>query len=156
MSEGENRSSKTVQVPVFNGKKSQFGIWFPRFKAYCVAKDIHEALESTFALPADPKAVPTTEDAKKAHKSKISKNAAASAALTLAFTTATLMDIVTSTETDEYPGGIAHEAVKKLNRKYRPQDNISKVEAETELSKLQFNPSAHPEKFFMQLAVMNN
>ena len=66
------------------------------------------------------------------------------------------MNIVTSTETDGYPGGIAHEAVKKLFRKYRPQDNISKVEAETELSRLQFNPSAHQEKFFMQLAVMKN
>ena len=89
-----------MQVPVFNGKKSQFGIWFPRFRAYCVSKDIHEALESTFALPADPKTVPTQEDAKKAHKLKIAQNAAASAALTLAFTTATLMDIITSTETD--------------------------------------------------------
>ena len=156
MSEVDTKSSRTVQVPVFNGKKNQFGIWYPRFKAYCVAKGIYEALEDNFALPADPKAVPTAEEAKKEHTSNISKNAAASASLVLAFTTATLMDIVTSTETDEYPGGIANQAIKKLFRKYRPQDNISKVEAETELSKLQFNPSAHPEKFFMQLAVMKN
>ena len=156
MSEGENKSSKTVQVPIFNGKKNQFGIWYPRFKAYCVAKGIHEALEDNFVLPADPKAVSTTDPAKQEHKAKISKNAAASAALTLAFTTATLMDIVTSTETEEYPGGKAKEAIQKLFRKYRPQDNISKVEAKTELSRLQFSPGAHPEKFFMQLAVMKN
>ena len=101
MSEVETKSSRTVQVPVFNGKKNQFGIWYPRFKAYCVAKGIHEALENSFALPADPKAVPTAEEAKKEHQDKISKNAAASAALTLAFTTATLMDIVTSTESTQ-------------------------------------------------------
>ena len=82
-------------MPVFNGKKNQFGIWYPRFKAYCVAKGINEALDDNFALPIDPDAVPLTDEAKKEHNAKIAKNAAASAALTLAFTTATLMDIVT-------------------------------------------------------------
>ena len=100
MSEVETKSSRTVQVPVFNGKKNQFGIWYPRFKAYCVAKGINEALDDNFTLPIDPDTVPSTDEAKKDHKAKIAKNAAASAALTLAFTTATLMDIVTSTETD--------------------------------------------------------
>ena len=143
-------------MPIFNGRKNQFGIWYPRFKAYCVAKGINEALEHNFALPSDPKAVPATEEAKKEHNSKIAKNAAASAAITLAFTTATLMDMVTLTKTEDYPGGKAHKAMKRLFHNYCPQDNISNVEAEKELSMLQFNPSAHPEKFFMQLAVMKN
>ena len=135
-------------MAVFIGKKNQFGIWFPRFKAYCVAKGISEALEHNFSLPADPKAVPTVEADKKEHNKKITENAAASTALTLAFTTATLIDIVTSIETEVYPGGIAHQAMIRLFRKYRPQDNISNLEAETKLNKLQFNPSGHPEKFF--------
>ena len=67
MSEAENRSSKTVQVPIFNGKKNQFGIWYPRFKAYCVAKGIYKAFEDNFALPVDPKALATAEEAKKEH-----------------------------------------------------------------------------------------
>ena len=61
------KSTKAVQVTVFNGKKIQFGIWWPRFKAYCVMKGIQEALQDGFALPANPTALLTTEDALKKH-----------------------------------------------------------------------------------------
>ena len=65
------KSTKAVQVPVFNGKKSQFGIWWPRFKAYCVMKGIQEALQDRFNLAANPTTLPTGNDAIKKHKFKI-------------------------------------------------------------------------------------
>ena len=82
MSEYDNtdsKSTKAVQVPVFNGKKNQFGIWWPRFKAYCVMKGIQEALQDGFALPADPGTYPAGDDAIKEHKYKVTANAACSA-----------------------------------------------------------------------------
>ena len=134
------KSTKAVQVPVFNGKKSQFGIWWLRFKAYCVMKGIQEALQDGFNLPTDPEAVPAgataTDEAIKKHKFQVGANAACCAALTLAFTTPTLLEMIQSTETDKYKGGIAKDTVKKMFRKYRPNDIISNVEAETELSEL--------------------
>ena len=148
------KSTKAVQVPVFNGKKSQFGIWWPRFKAYCVMKGIQTALKDDFVLPADPTALPTGDEAIKKHKFQVGANASCSAALTLAFTTSTLMDMITSTETTEYAGGIAKDAVKKLFRKYRPDDTISNVEAEAELSGLKFKAGENPERFFERLAIM--
>ena len=151
MSEYDNtdsKSTKAVQVPVFNGKKNQFGIWWPRFKAYCVMKGIQDTLFDDFVLPANPKTVPTDDVAAKEHNLKIGKNAACSAALTLAFTTPTLMEMMTSTETEEYQGGVSKETVKKLFRKYRPNDTISSVESETELRQLEFKDGEHPERFF--------
>ena len=78
----DTKSTKAVQVPVFNGKKSQFGIWWPRFKAYCVMKGIQEALQDGFALPVDPTALLATDDELKKFKFKIGANAACAAALT--------------------------------------------------------------------------
>ena len=104
----DTKSTKAVQVPVFNGKKSQFGIWWPRFKAYCVMKGIQEALQDGFALPVDPTALPETDDELKKFKFKIGANAACSAALTLAFTTPTLLEMVTSTETTAYTVSYTH------------------------------------------------
>ena len=77
-------------------------------------KGIQEALQEWFNLPANPTALLTDEDALKEFKFKIGANAACSAALILAFTTPTLLEMVTSTETTEYKGGIAKETVKKL------------------------------------------
>ena len=109
------KSTKAVQVPIFNGKKNQFGIWWPRFKAYCVMKGIENSLEEGFALPADPAALPTNDVALKEHKYKVGSNAACSAALTLAFTTPTLLEMITSTETPAYKGGIAKDTVKSFS-----------------------------------------
>ena len=78
---------------MFNGKNSQFGIWWPPFKAYCIVKEINEALAKNFMLPEDLKSVLTEESDAKAHKLKVAKNTASTTALILAFTTATLMDI---------------------------------------------------------------
>ena len=96
------KSTKAVQVPVFNEKKSQFGIWWPRFKAYCVMKGIQEALQEGFALPANLATLLTGDDAIKEHKLKVVANAACCAALALAFTTPTLLENITSTETTAY------------------------------------------------------
>ena len=154
MSESDTKSTKAVQVPTFNGKKNQFGVWWPRFKAYCVMKGISEALNENFLLPTDPNVLPTGDDAIKEHNLKVGKNAACSAALTLAFTTTTLMEMITSTENDEYKGGVAKEAIKKLFRKYRPEDTISNVEAEAELGQLVFKEGEHPERFFERLSIL--
>ena len=117
-------------------------------------KGIQDALQDGFVLPADPDTLPTGDEAIKKHKFQVGANAACSAALTLAFTTSTLLEMITSTETTAYKGGIAKDAVKKLFRKYRPNDTISNVEVEAELSNLQFKNGENPERFFEKLAIL--
>ena len=46
--------------------------------------------------------------------------------------------------------------MKKLFRKYRPNDIISNVKAETELSELKFKDGENPERFFERLTVMKS
>ena len=103
---------------------------------------------------AEPTALSTDDDVLKKHKFKIGSNAACSAALTLAFTTPTLLEMITSTETTVYKGGIAKDTVKKLFCKCRPNDIISSVEAEAELSELKFKEGKNPERFFEKLAIL--
>ena len=65
MSEEEDkRTSKSVQVPTFNGKKATFGVWWPRFRAYCTVKKIGRALYQTFNLPVDPTKEPSDDKLK--------------------------------------------------------------------------------------------
>ena len=133
MSEEKERGSKSVQVPTFNGKRSTFGIWWPRFRAYCTVKKIGRALYQTFVLPPDPSKKPTAEADIKEFDKLISDNDECVAGLTLAFTTTQLMELVVQSETEMYPQGIAKDIVQKLFRKYRPTDTISSVEAENAL-----------------------
>ena len=147
MSEEKERGSKSVQVPTFNGKKSMFGIWWPRFRAYCTVKKIGRALYQTFQLPPDPEKLPTKEEDKKKFERMIEDNDECVAGLTLAFTTNQLMEFVVQSETEEYPQGIAKDIVLKLFRKYRPTDTISSVEAENALIALKFKENSHPDQF---------
>ena len=103
MSEEKDRGSKSVQVPTFNGKKATFGIWWPRFRAYCTVKKIVRALYQSFALPPDPSKVPSKEEEKKDFLKLIQDNDECVAGLTLAFTTTQLMEFVVQSETAEYP-----------------------------------------------------
>ena len=145
-----------MQVPTFNGKKATFGIWWPRFRAYCTVKKIGRALYQSFALPPDPSKVPTTPEDKKDFLRVIQDNDECVAGLTLAFTTTQLMEFVVQSETQEYPQGIAKDIVTKLFRKYRPTDTISSVEAENALIALKFKESAHLDQFFTKLSVLKS
>ena len=156
MSEEEKRTTKSVQVPTFNGKKSTFGVWWPRFRAYCTVRKIGRALYQTFKLPVDPKSEPADEAKKKEFQKILQDNNECVAGLTLAFTTPQLMELVVQSETDDYPEGITKDIVQKLFRKYRPTDTISSVEAESALIALKFKESAHPDHFFTKLSVLKS
>ena len=94
MSGTDTKITKSVQVPTFDGKKIQFGIWWPRFKVYYVTKSVSDALFEIFALTSDPKAVPADNKSLKEYNIKIGKNATCAAAMTLAYTASTLMELV--------------------------------------------------------------
>ena len=64
------------------------------------------------------------------------------------------MQMLTESGTDEYKTGVSKEVEKTLLKKYRPVDNIAGVEATCELEKLKFKKNRDPDKFFTQLAVL--
>ena len=61
---------------------------------------------------------------------------------------------MSASQTDQFLFGIAKQVVKLPFEEYRPEDNISEIEAETELQQLRFIEGQHPEKFFNRLAVL--
>ena len=149
-----NEQNKTVQVPTFSGKIRDFTVWWMRFRAYTALKKYHNAMGQNFNLPADPLNLTGTDPEKKEQAKLVAMNTACLASLTLAFTTPDLMQLVTASQTDKYPFGIAKQVVKLLFEEYRPEDDISEVEAETELQQLRFVEGQHPEKFFNRLSVL--
>ena len=129
----KNEGSKTVQVPTFSGRTKDFTVWWMRFRAYAALKKCHNAMSQNFNLPPDPNNLTGTDEQKEESERLVQINTACLASLTLAFTTPDLMQLVSASQTNEYPFGIAKQVVKLLFEEYRPEDDISEIEAETEL-----------------------
>ena len=99
--EVDKRVSKSVQAPTFNGKEVTFGVWLPQFRAYCTVKKIGRALYQTFNLPVGPTKEPTDDKLKPEFRKRVQDNSECVTGLTLAFTTAQLMEFVVQSETPE-------------------------------------------------------
>ena len=97
----------------------------------------------------------TDPDERKQHEAK-RRNAVAVASLTMAFTTQALMKHVNKACDEDWPGGLAHKIVKSLFAKYRPKDNITKVELRMMLNKVSMKSTDEPDKLFEQLGEIQN
>ena len=126
-----------------------YSIFWPRFQAYAEIKGFGDALaRTTSALPNNPKILSTVDEDKKKEEKAMKMNKLAVASFTMAFTTGSLMDYVVQAKTDKYPGGIAYEIVNRLQKKYRPGNRISGVEAKQELMKLKMKTNQDPDIYF--------
>jgi hypothetical protein len=130
--------SKTIKIPLFDGKSKNFVMWWIRFKAYSKVMGLHQALN------VDPEPdLPVTQkdgeqlDQKDAGNKKaidaMNRNDRALSNLAVAFTTAKAMVHLHKAGSTEWPDGLASNVVKSLMRKYRPQDLISGIEYENAL-----------------------
>ena len=115
---------KESKVPVFSGQAEHFPIWWARFKAYGkihgFSKCLKNAAEATLPGSAEEDAN-DTNDQKAARK----RNDDAVLAFTLAFKTNSMMAIVLESSTSDWPDGLAHVIVKKLEDKFKPSDTIA-------------------------------
>jgi hypothetical protein len=149
----ENNTKMSISLPTFNGKDSEFAVFWPRFRAYATVKKFSKALnESTCGLPDDLNSANLSEDTKKL----IEVNNLAVASFMMSFTTAGLMEHIEASKTEMYKEGIAHVIVNEMMKKYHPRDRIAGVEAEKELMKLKMKSKSDPDKYFNKLAVLKN
>ena len=77
--------------------------------------------------------LPTSEEAEKEEGSNADKarnrNLNAMMYLMMAFTTESNMTMIIRAQTDDWPSGLALKVVKELLEKYKPNDNMARVEA---------------------------
>eukprot|EP00977_Amphora_coffeiformis_P005922 scaffold1253_cov146-Amphora_coffeaeformis.AAC.5 len=151
--------SQSVKLPLFDGKAKSFTMFWMRFKAYGAVKGFLPALQvgGEGDMPADEATALDLNDPTEKRQAEAKKrNAVAVASLTMAFTTQALMKHVTKACNDDWPGGLAHKIVKSLFAKYRPKDNITKVELRMMLNKVSMKNNDDPDKLFEQLGEIVN
>jgi hypothetical protein len=153
----ENPSDKSAKVPVFDGTKSKFQMWWARFKAYAVVQKFNEAVQMTVDpnLPSsfDEVIDERTEEGKAMALAK-RKNSVAVAAFTMAFTTPKSFAFVAKGSSTDWPEGNANMIVKALMKKYSPQDLISRIEMKDELEKVSMKKNEDPSTLFNQIQAL--
>ena len=80
----------------------------------------------------------------------------AMAALTIAFTSESLMGMVYKAQDDLWPSGKAHLVMEALMEQYEPKDRISRVEMRTRLNNVKLSAGENPKAMFEQLAAIDN
>ena len=150
-------ASKKIQVPVFSGKSDEFQVWWMRFKAYATLIGFAMAINQTKEtdLPdneTESTAEPHTDKNKEAKK----RNLTAMYYLTLAFTTDAMMGVIFTSQTAEWPSGLAYLVVAALYNKFRPKDTISRVEMRMKLARLSMKPNEKPSVIFEAISSIKN
>ena len=96
-----------AKVPVFSGKKSDFPMWWSKFKAVAAQRKFAKAITETGeGLPTSSKDKIDESTVKgKATIKKIERNDLAMAAFTMAFQTQKLMNMLNKAKTPEWENG---------------------------------------------------
>jgi hypothetical protein len=81
----------------------------------------------------------------------IRKNELAMASFLMAFTTDKAMNIVYVASTEVWPEGEAYQFVKKLMKKYRPLDTVSKIKMRQQLERIKMKKVTDPSILFEKL-----
>ena len=121
----ENKTS--LKVPAFSGKADDYAVWWRRFKAYGKVNQFGQCLkaEAETDLPNEDTDAAADSDPKKAARKR---NGKAVLAFTLAFKTDGLMGIIIDSETTDYPDGLAWKIIDELQKRFKPEDKISRVQ----------------------------
>lgn len=108
-------AEKSMKLPTFSGKDSEYQMWWIRFRAYATVYKFVEALSSTREADMPSKnstALDPTNDAA-AIKAK-DRNNVAMANMTMAFTSDALMNLVFKAYSADWPQGEVYKVVEAL------------------------------------------
>ena len=149
---------KSVKLPVFDDKASEYQKWYVRFRAYASVCGFTESIKHT-PDPNLPEREDTSLDLSKVSELVQSKarkkNAIAMANLTMALTGDSSMAIIFDVmDNDEWPGGLAWKIIEALKHKYAPEDTMSSVEMSERLSEVSMKTNEDPATLFTQLAAI--
>ena len=156
--DGSKDSDKmSVRLPMFDGDHKKFQMWNTRFRAFATVSRFAEALAPHAMMPAreDELFDETTEDGR-LKALAIRRNGVAMANLSMAFTSEGTMGLVYKAMTPEWPGGLAYLVMEALNKKYRPQDTITRVELRQKLNKVAMKKNQDPATLFEQVSSIEN
>ena len=155
MSTGNSLNVKTMQVPLIGGTPKHFSLFWTKFKSFAGMKGFQKALkESVEADLTTSKEVEVEEgsNADKAHN----RNLDAMTYLMMAFTTESNMTMIMRAQTDDWPSGLAWKVVKELLEKYKPNDNMARVEARMMLNNVSMKNDNDLSVLFEQISQIQN
>ena len=146
---------KSASVPTLDGMQKKFSMFWIKMKAFGGVKGFQKVLnpEREEDLPAMEETVADENSA--AHKAR-DWNLAAMMYLTLAFSMETNINMIARAQTDEWPNGLAYMVVKELLDKYKPSDNMSRVEAGLMLINVTMKKNDDPSVLFEKISEIQN
>ena len=105
MSIGEGWSDRSARLPLFDGEKSTFLLWWMKFETYAITCGFHEALlvSSKVLLPISGEEVDQSTDEGKAKMLARSRNAAAINGFSMAFQKASNLVMITRSKCINWP-----------------------------------------------------
>jgi hypothetical protein len=142
-------------IPTFDGSANNYTIWWAKFKAFATLNGFSEAIQ-TEPNPDMPKKYTdsidiSTEDGKRQYGAKRMNDMAISS-LTVAFNKEGIMRLFSKAKTKEWPEGLAYLVVLELNKKFKPNDIITKVEMRQKLNQVNMKKGSDPALLFKSLA----
>ena len=154
MNANQDPSVSTIRIPTFDGRREHYQKWKMQFKAYCVVKGFHGALRRRAAnMPANAIDTLTPDGDEDVIKIKyIRDNEKAYAAYTLALEGDQVFQLITTAINDDWPDGAAHLITERLDTQCQPDDQVAKIEIESELAKVTMAKEESPVELFNQLA----
>ena len=156
----DDLSLKHLRLQTFDGKHENFQVWFMNFRSYAVAHGFKSAIskdgpDTDLPLRDDsPLDTDTTVAGKQALAKK--KNAAAFCALNLAMTSPQMIRMLTESQTDEWPDGLAWKVIAALHKRFKPTDTVSKIEMRRLLGKVAMTKKEDPTTLFSQIGQIEN
>ena len=155
MSTGNSLNVKTIQVPLFDRTPKSFSLFWTKFKVFAGMKGFQKALEESAEVD-----LPTSEESEVEEGSNADKarnhNLDAMTYLTMAFTTESNMTMSMRAQTDDWPSGLAWKVVKEVLEKYKPNDNMARVEARMMLNNVSMKNDDDPSVLFEQISQIQN
>ena len=154
MNANQDTSVATIRIPTYDGRRENYQKWKMQFKAYCVVRGFHQALRRvTVNMPANHLDTQLVSGADDRDKIKyIRDNEKAFSAYTLALEGDQVFQLITTAITTDWPDGAAHLITERLETQCQPDDQVAKIEIETELAKVTMEKEESPVELFNKLA----
>ena len=140
---------------MFDGMPKRFSLFWTKFKAFAGMKGFQKALKESAEVNLPTSKESEVEEGSNADKA-CNRNLDAMTYLMMAFTTESNMTMIMRAQTDDWPSGLAWKVVKELLEKYKPNDNMARVEARMMLNNVSMKSDDDPSVLFEQISQIQN
>ena len=135
----DENPQKTIRVVVFSGKEEDWNRWSKTFLAMETARGLREVIK-----PDEPEELQELKDNDRVYSD-----------LMLACQEDVVFGIVDDSVTEAYPDGDAREAWKRLNDRFEPKGESSKVQLKSDFQKMKLvDPDEDPDVWINSLELM--